>query len=65
MDTAFQPDRVLFPLEKHIITNTASMGRRVTSFFNRPIGTNEAQSQAVKSILTLPAGTPPFCVFGP
>jgi helicase MOV-10 len=33
--------------------------------FNRLIGSNPPQMLAVSAILTLPAGSPPFVVFGP
>jgi len=66
MDTVFEQNRVLFPTMEHLraVTRPSILGvQRV--IYNPDIASNRAQLQAVASILGLPAGSPPFCVFGP
>lgn len=66
MDTVFEQNRILFPTREHFgaITCPSILGvRRV--IYNPDIASNGAQLQAIASILGLPAGSPPFCVFGP
>ncbi|KIY67632.1 RNA helicase [Cylindrobasidium torrendii FP15055 ss-10] len=61
LNTAFAPQRLLFP--------EASPARSLTGcpirFFNTFIARNERQKLAVTCIANLPAGSPPFIVFGP
>ncbi|KAH9948069.1 P-loop containing nucleoside triphosphate hydrolase protein [Amylocystis lapponica] len=66
LDTAFHPERLLFPRKEHIKFKSApsSAGMRPW-IFNRLIAENPAQLQAVTSIANLPAGSPPFVLFGP
>jgi len=66
MDTVFEQDRILFPTAAHVgaVARPNVLGvRRV--IYNPDIASNGAQLQAIASILGLPAGSPPFCVFGP
>jgi helicase MOV-10 len=66
MDTAFAPPRLLFPTVAHLsnsFTHTPSGSE--LPIFNKLIANNPPQLQAVSSILRLPAGSPPFAVFGP
>jgi helicase MOV-10 len=66
MDTVFEQDRILFPTREHfyaVVCPSALGVRRM--IYNPNIANNGAQLQAVASILGLPAGSPPFCVFGP
>ena len=68
MDTVFEQDRILFPTTEHfdVITRPSVLGlRRGGVIHNVDIVSNEAQLQAIASILRLPAGSPTFCVFGP
>ena len=66
MDTVFEQDRILFPTATHVgavaLPNVLGIRRAI---YNPEIASNEAQLQAIASILGLPAGSPPFCVFGP
>jgi helicase MOV-10 len=66
MDTVFQQKRILFPTRGHLygISCPNIYGIRGT-IYNPGIASNRAQLQAVASILSLPAGSPTFCVFGP
>jgi helicase MOV-10 len=54
--------RIFFP-EKAQVSATGRFKALTT--FNRLIGSNPPQMLAVAAILTLPAGNPPFVVFGP
>lgn len=65
MDTIFQNEQVLFPSEQHFSHATRPRPSATTRYYNRHIAANEAQAQAVTSILNLSLGSPPFCVFGP
>ena len=66
MDTVFEQDRILFPTTAHVgaiaLPNVLGVRRGI---YNPDIASNRAQLQAIASILGLPAGSPPFCVFGP
>lgn len=66
MDTVFRQDRILFPTAGHVgaVARPSALGVR-RAIYNPDIASNEAQLQAIASILGLPAGSPPFCVFGP
>jgi len=66
MDTVFEQDRILFPTAGHVgaVTRPNVLGARRV-IYNPDIASNGAQLQAIASILGLPAGSPPFCVFGP
>lgn len=67
LDSAFEEDRIFFPLQKHL-SHTTSLGASQNpglAYYNPLIGSNERQSLAVKSIASLPAGSAPFIVFGP
>ena len=65
-DAMFKQDSILFPTREHLdaIDCPGILGVR-RSIYNQGIASNGAQLQAVASILGLPAGSPPFCVFGP
>ncbi|KAG8779439.1 hypothetical protein FRC12_024270 [Ceratobasidium sp. 428] len=60
--TAFVEPRVLFPTATHERQGNA-IGRVTT--INPLVQGNPPQLTAVKSILGLPAGSPPFVIFGP
>ncbi|TFK41436.1 RNA helicase [Crucibulum laeve] len=65
MDTVFTQERVLFPTQQHVPSDSypkAGAGIRV---FNGLIATNRPQLQAVTSIVNQAAGAVPFVVFGP
>ncbi|KAF9648689.1 P-loop containing nucleoside triphosphate hydrolase protein [Thelephora ganbajun] len=66
MDTVFEQTRALFPTRGHFsaIACPSILGVR-RAIYNPDIASNGAQLQAIASILALPAGSPPFCVFGP
>ena len=66
MDTVFEQSRILFPTAEHLdgIIRPNILGVR-GAVYNPDIASNGAQLQAIASILSLPAGSPPFCVFGP
>ncbi|KAL0066331.1 hypothetical protein AAF712_006589 [Marasmius tenuissimus] len=64
LDSAFVPDRVLFPEPEHLLLDAAPHGLSRTTF-NPTIAANERQLQAVTSIVHAPAGSPPFVIFGP
>lgn len=66
MDTVFEQNRILFPTREHFstVTRPSTVGVQ-GAIYNPDIANNRAQLQAVASILGLPAGSPPFCVFGP
>ncbi|KAF6757614.1 RNA helicase [Ephemerocybe angulata] len=67
LDSAFEEDRIFFPLQKHL-SHTTSLGASQNpglAYYNPLIGSNERQSLAVKSIANLPEGSAPFIVFGP
>ena len=66
MDTVFDQNRILFPTGEHFgaVIRPSILGVQ-GAMYNVDIASNGAQLQAVASILELPAGSPPFCVFGP
>ncbi|KAH6905317.1 RNA helicase [Coprinopsis sp. MPI-PUGE-AT-0042] len=63
LDSAFEEDRVLFPLQQHVLPMPYRRIRLV--YFNSLISGNEPQVRAVSNIVHLPPGSPPFVVFGP
>ena len=65
MDTVFEQGRILFPTAVHVGAVALPNVRGVRMIYNSDIASNGAQLQAIASILGLPAGSPPFCVFGP
>jgi helicase MOV-10 len=64
LDTAC-PARLLFPKPSHRHITLPTNQTDALSLFNRNIEQNPHQSLAVRSILHLPRGSPPFIVFGP
>lgn len=63
LDTAFMQDRILFPMQIHVLPdNVPDVPLRV---FNKLIATNPPQLLAVKSIIRQPLGAVPFVIFGP
>ncbi|PBK87850.1 P-loop containing nucleoside triphosphate hydrolase protein [Armillaria gallica] len=62
LDTAFAPARLLLPTKQHVLAFS-----RLTPWtpFNKLIGTNARQRQAVDCILRQRPGTVPFVIFGP
>ncbi|THG94463.1 hypothetical protein EW026_g7017 [Hermanssonia centrifuga] len=66
LDTAFSPERILFPKVEDILQRTTPPVSDIRPrIHNRLIAGNPAQILAVASIVRLPAGSPPFCLFGP
>ncbi|KAH9943568.1 P-loop containing nucleoside triphosphate hydrolase protein [Amylocystis lapponica] len=66
LDSAFHPDRLLFPLPGHVATRKIPSSADIKShIYNKLITTNPAQIQAVASIVDQKPGTAPFIVFGP
>lgn len=62
LDAVFIEERVLFPLAHHVVSTTSEP---IMKLYNPLILSNAPQVQAVKSIVSQPAGSPPFVVFGP
>ncbi|KAK0204309.1 P-loop containing nucleoside triphosphate hydrolase protein [Desarmillaria ectypa] len=62
LDTAFAPPRLLLPTEQHVL---AFLRATTWKPFNKLIGTNARQRQAVDCILRQRPGTVPFVIFGP
>jgi helicase MOV-10 len=62
MDTVFNEERILFPIDHHLPQRPPRVALKL---FNGLLSKNEPQLQAVASILSSPAGSPPFVVFGP
>ncbi|KAF9484835.1 RNA helicase [Pholiota conissans] len=62
MDHVFTEDRILFPEDIHLPKRPSRVALKL---FNGLLSSNEPQLQAVASILSSPAGSPPFVVFGP
>ncbi|KII91294.1 hypothetical protein PLICRDRAFT_105552 [Plicaturopsis crispa FD-325 SS-3] len=67
LDSAFAPDRVLFPgdLEVRGLTAPPRAGPGAVRVFNPLIASNAPQLQAVTSILRQGPGALPFVIFGP
>lgn len=66
LDTAFDPDRVLFPSLQHLVPAAPPSTVAVRPYIhNRLIAQNAAQLQAVASIAAKPMGSAPFVIFGP
>jgi helicase MOV-10 len=66
MDTAWTESRVLFPEDEHIRGRLRpDPDRHPLRLYNRLIGTNPPQLQAVTSIVRQESGSVPFVVFGP
>ncbi|CAA7269336.1 unnamed protein product [Cyclocybe aegerita] len=66
MDTAFTEERVLFPLNGHFSSaHVPNPCDASLNLYNKLIGGNPPQLQAVVSIVSSPRGSPPFVVFGP
>ncbi|KAK2465578.1 hypothetical protein APHAL10511_002470 [Amanita phalloides] len=66
LDQAFKEDRILFPNVQHRSNLAPVTPRRlVLKYHDNNIATNPQQAQAVRSIVRLPPGSPPFVVFGP
>jgi len=56
---------LLFPQATHAAVSTATLSRQSISLYDRKIGNNPRQLQAIKQILALPPKSPPFIIFGP
>jgi helicase MOV-10 len=67
LDTKNQQDRILFPTTAHAssASRREDAKKRKFSFFNNNIANNEQQQLAIRSIVRLPPGSPPFILFGP
>jgi len=66
LDTVFIEDRILFPKVEHLPQGRIrTMADFKLDLYNPLIASNEHQIQAIVSIFSLPAGSPPFIVFGP
>jgi helicase MOV-10 len=66
LNTDFREDRILFPEARHLLQGRIMSNEELRlNLFNPLIANNELQLQAIGSILSLPAGSPPFIVFGP
>lgn len=64
--TAFNPESVLFPLERHLKTSVPEEElMEALRLVDRKIATNRPQLLAVAAIRELPRGSPPFIIFGP
>jgi helicase MOV-10 len=60
-------DNIVFPTPNSMPTNTnsAAMLGIHASVYNHILDTNDEQLQAVRRVIDLPAGSPPFIIFGP
>ncbi|KDQ10484.1 hypothetical protein BOTBODRAFT_58037 [Botryobasidium botryosum FD-172 SS1] len=67
LDTAFHPDRILFPTAAHVRGSRppSEMQLGALTLVNRLIQTNPPQRQAVTAIMHQKPGSVPFVVFGP
>ncbi|KAF8895854.1 RNA helicase [Gymnopilus junonius] len=66
LDTAFNEDRILFPLMGNVSPLLLpQFGQTGMKLYNKIIASNPPQLQAIASIVSLPPGSPPFVVFGP
>jgi helicase MOV-10 len=66
METAFNEDRVLFPLVKHLPSGgPPSASKSALQVYNTLISSNEPQLQAVVSVVAQHPGSLPFIIFGP
>ena len=67
LDTKNQADRFLFPTTAHSssVARREGVNKQKSSYFNSNIANNEQQQLAVRSIVRLPPGSPPFVLFGP
>lgn len=68
LESTFTEDRILFPSIEHLSNGEYGFlpaGIAEMTYFNPLIGGNPAQSQAVVSITSSPAGSIPFVIFGP
>ena len=63
LDVAFAAERLLFPVGRHVQQHRTLVPRFRP--FNPLIAGNAPQMDAVKAILNLPEGSPPFVIFGP
>jgi helicase MOV-10 len=63
--TKFQEDRFLFPTIAPSVSGGNDTDKRKLSYYNHNIATNQQQQQAIRSIVSLPPGSPPFVLFGP
>lgn len=63
MESAFSPERLLFPTNSHLLIDQVPvLSLRIE---NPLIGQNAPQKQAVMSIVKQPPGSAPFVIFGP
>ena len=64
LDTAFSPERLLFPptTSQQTVPSVDSIRKHI---YNPLIAANSAQLQAVTSITLLPKGSLTFFIFGP
>ena len=67
LDTKNQQDRILFPTTANssAISRREGANKRKFSYHNSNIVNNEQQQLAIRSIVRLPPGSPPFILFGP
>lgn len=67
LDTKNQQDRILFPTTANssAISRREGANKRKLSYHNSNIVNNEQQQLAIRSIVRLPPGSPPFILFGP
>ena len=64
--SAFNPERILFPKLSNVLAQAVPQAATMAHLiYNRLIVDNQPQLQAVTSMCHLPAGSPPFIVFGP
>lgn len=66
MDSAFSQERVLFPTKPHLPPGLyPSPAEKRLKLFNPLLAANIPQLQAVISVVSQPAGSVPFVIFGP
>lgn len=63
LDIAFTAERLLFPTGQHVVQPRVKIARFQP--VNPLIVDNGPQMDAVKAVLNLPEGAPPFIIFGP
>ena len=66
LSSAFNPSRLLFPKQRDAVRSKPPVTEEIKNWIYNPlIASNIEQTQAVASIVQLPAGHAPFIVFGP
>ena len=66
LDAAFAPERILFPTKAHLESEAFPSTSHIKPFvYNPQVAANEAQLQAVATIVEQEPGAVPYIIFGP